>query len=123
MIVNICNKRRKVWITGVFKKSIMLKMKLIHGFQILNYANMLMPWFFMILKSIKNCKIFRFYGCFGHAVYIKTALKARSIRIIPPDISRYFDGSFLNKLPPQKPKTDIINDIKAISEAENISGV
>ena len=58
-----------------------------------------------------------------HAFYIKTDLNARSIRIIPPDISRYFDGNFLNKLPPQKPEIDIIKDIKAITEAENISGV
>ena len=44
----------------------MLKIKLIHGFQILNHVNMLMPWFFMILKSIKNCKIFRISDCLRH---------------------------------------------------------
>ena len=45
------------------------------------------------------------------------------MRIIPPDISRYFEGSFLNKLHDQKPESDIIKEIKAIKIAENINGV
>ncbi len=78
------------------------------------------PWFKNLLRIVKYLE---FLSVSGHAFYIKTALTARSIRIIPPDISRYFDGNFLKKLPDQKPESDMIKDPKAIITAENINGV
>lgn len=43
---------------------------------------------------------------------------AKHIRIIPPDISKNIDGSFLKKLPSQKPPKDMKNDAAPIIKAE-----
>lgn len=56
-------------------------------------------------------------------IYIKIALNPRIIKIIPPEISKYFEGNFLKKFPNQKPATDIKNDIKPIRKTDNKIGV
>ena len=81
----------------------------------------------MIYRVVKNCKKSFSHAYFGHAskknkekllFYTKTALIANIISIIPPKISRYFDGSFLNEFPSPKPKIDIKNDARPIMVIE-----
>ena len=48
---------------------------------------------------------------------------ASTQRIIPPIISRYFEGNFLNKFPNQNPATDIKNDVNPIIRAGTKSAV
>ena len=51
------------------------------------------------------------------------AFIANIINIIPPEISKYSDGSFLKKFPSQKPQSDIKNDARPITVTESASGV
>ena len=52
-----------------------------------------------------------------------TALKAKKTKIMPPDISRYFDWKFLNEFPNQNPDIDIKNEINPIKIAAIFKGV
>ena len=58
VIMNKCNKTCKWRGIAVFKKSIMLEFKLLHGFRILKHEIMLMACVFMFFLYIKNCKRF-----------------------------------------------------------------
>ena len=96
--MNICNKPRNQYDTAVFQKSIMLKNKLSHGFQISNHANMLMPWISMILNRIKNCKTFNIHACFGHANLEKNTLKSKNNQNQTARNFKIFRGQFLEKI-------------------------
>ena len=58
----------------------------------------------------------------GMPDYKITAFIASNTSITPPEISRYFEGSFLKPLPAQNPATDIKNEVKPIKQADNIKG-
>ena len=70
------------------------------------------PCFYHILRIVKD------WAC----SYIKVFI-ARKMSISPPEISKYFDGSFLKKYPSQKPNPDIINEPIPIINAESKIGV